>query len=82
MLAHYRSGNNTEVDANEQLSATKTKKYCSPPCGYSCEYDVERYVRDTPLMILGEGHNTIQHNAITEKLVTGEESEHVFDDTG
>ncbi|EUA16281.1 acyl-CoA dehydrogenase, C-terminal domain protein [Mycobacterium xenopi 4042] len=33
--------------------------------GYSCEYDVERYFRDAPLMIIGEGTNEIQRNVIT-----------------
>lgn len=32
--------------------------------GYSREYDVERYYRDTPLMIVGEGTNAIQKNII------------------
>jgi len=37
--------------------------------GYSCEYDVERYFRDAPLMIVGEGTNEIQRNVITAQLV-------------
>lgn len=37
--------------------------------GYSCEYDVERYFRDAPLMIIGEGTNEIQRNVITAQLV-------------
>lgn len=37
--------------------------------GYSCEYDVERYFRDAPLMIVGEGTNEIQRNVITGQLV-------------
>ena len=32
--------------------------------GYSTEYDVERYFRDAPLMIVGEGTNEIQRNVI------------------
>ncbi|EUA44112.1 acyl-CoA dehydrogenase, C-terminal domain protein [Mycobacterium xenopi 4042] len=36
--------------------------------GYSCEYDVERYFRDAPLMIIGEGTNEIQRNVITAQL--------------
>ncbi|MCV7056003.1 butyryl-CoA dehydrogenase [Mycolicibacterium gilvum] len=37
--------------------------------GYSTEYDVERYFRDAPLMIVGEGTNEIQRNVITGQLV-------------
>jgi alkylation response protein AidB-like acyl-CoA dehydrogenase len=37
--------------------------------GYSTEFDVERYFRDAPLMIVGEGTNEIQRNVITRQLV-------------
>ena len=37
--------------------------------GYSTEYDVERYFRDAPLMIVGEGTNEIQQNVIAKQLV-------------
>jgi alkylation response protein AidB-like acyl-CoA dehydrogenase len=37
--------------------------------GYSTEYDVERYFRDAPLMIVGEGTNEIQRNVIAKQLV-------------
>ncbi|TYB46310.1 acyl-CoA dehydrogenase family protein [Actinomadura chibensis] len=37
--------------------------------GYSTEFDVERYFRDAPLMIVGEGTNEIQRNVITSQLV-------------
>ena len=37
--------------------------------GYSTEYDVERYFRDAPLMIVGEGTNEIQRNVIARQLV-------------
>ncbi|OZF40615.1 acyl-CoA dehydrogenase [Rhodococcus sp. 14-2483-1-1] len=37
--------------------------------GYSTEYDVERYFRDAPLMIVGEGTNEIQRNVIVSQLV-------------
>jgi hypothetical protein len=37
--------------------------------GYSTEYDVERYFRDAPLMIVGEGTNEIQKNVIAGQLV-------------
>ena len=37
--------------------------------GYSTEFDVERYFRDAPLMILGEGTNEIQRNVIVRQIV-------------
>ena len=37
--------------------------------GYSTEYDVERYFRDAPLMIVGEGTNEIQRNVIAGQLI-------------
>ncbi|MGX1766948.1 acyl-CoA dehydrogenase family protein [Dietzia sp. NPDC055343] len=36
---------------------------------YSTEFDVERYFRDAPLMIVGEGTNEIQRNVIAAQLV-------------
>jgi alkylation response protein AidB-like acyl-CoA dehydrogenase len=37
--------------------------------GYSTEFDVERYFRDAPLMIIGEGTNEIQRNVIIRQLI-------------
>jgi len=37
--------------------------------GYSTEFDIERYFRDAPLMIVGEGTNEIQRNVIVRELV-------------
>jgi alkylation response protein AidB-like acyl-CoA dehydrogenase len=37
--------------------------------GYSTEFDVERYFRAAPLMIVGEGTNEIQRNIIAGQLV-------------
>ncbi|MGV0646666.1 acyl-CoA dehydrogenase family protein [Mycolicibacterium sp. XJ2546] len=37
--------------------------------GYSTEFDVERYFRDAPLMIVGEGTNEIQRNVIAGQLI-------------
>ncbi|GAA1928739.1 acyl-CoA dehydrogenase family protein [Streptomyces durmitorensis] len=37
--------------------------------GYSTEFDVERYFRDAPLMIVGEGTNEIQRGVIASQLV-------------
>jgi alkylation response protein AidB-like acyl-CoA dehydrogenase len=38
--------------------------------GYSTEFDVERYFRDAPLMIVGEGTNEIQRNVIAAQLIS------------
>ncbi|MGH9056234.1 MAG: acyl-CoA dehydrogenase family protein [Acidimicrobiales bacterium] len=37
--------------------------------GFSREFDVERYFRDAPLMILGEGTNEIQRNVIAGQII-------------
>jgi alkylation response protein AidB-like acyl-CoA dehydrogenase len=37
--------------------------------GYSTEFDVERYYRDAPLMVVGEGTNEIQRNVIVKQLI-------------
>lgn len=37
--------------------------------GYSTEFNVERYFRDAPLMIIGEGTNEIQRNVIVRQIV-------------
>jgi alkylation response protein AidB-like acyl-CoA dehydrogenase len=36
--------------------------------GYSTELPLERYFRDAPLMIIGEGTNEIQRNVIARRL--------------
>jgi alkylation response protein AidB-like acyl-CoA dehydrogenase len=37
--------------------------------GFSPEFDVERYYRDAPLMVVGEGTNDIQRNVIIRQLI-------------
>jgi alkylation response protein AidB-like acyl-CoA dehydrogenase len=37
--------------------------------GYTQEFPVERYYRDAPLMIIGEGTNEIQRLVIARQLV-------------
>ncbi|MFD7668504.1 acyl-CoA dehydrogenase family protein [Streptomyces sp. NPDC059788] len=37
--------------------------------GYSTEFDVERYFRDAPLMIVGEGTNEIQKDVIVRQMM-------------
>jgi alkylation response protein AidB-like acyl-CoA dehydrogenase len=38
--------------------------------GYSTEFEVERYFRDAPLMIVGEGTNEIQRDVIMRQLIS------------
>ena len=73
------------LDAGERadLEAGMAKLFASETCmrvtldalrvhggsGYSTELDVERYFRDAPLMIVGEGTNEIQRALITRALV-------------
>ncbi|MGY1802889.1 acyl-CoA dehydrogenase family protein [Blastococcus sp. SYSU D00922] len=70
-------------DRRSDLEAGMAKLYASEACmqvaldamrihgaaGYSAELDVERYFRDAPLMIVGEGTNEIQRNVIVRRLV-------------
>ena len=37
--------------------------------GYSTEFDIERYYRDAPLMVVGEGTNDIQRTVIVKSLL-------------
>ena len=37
--------------------------------GYSTEFDVERYYRDAPLMIVGEGTNEVLRNVIAKQAI-------------
>ena len=37
--------------------------------GYTKEFPVERYYRDAPLMIIGEGTNEIQRLVIAKQLI-------------
>ena len=38
--------------------------------GYSTAFEVERYFRDAPLMIVGEGTNEIQRDVIARQLIS------------
>src|SRR6266542_4461003 len=73
------------IDAGERadLEAGMAKLFCSETAmqialdairihggyGYSTEFDVERYFRDAPLMIVGEGTNEIQRTVIVRQLI-------------
>lgn len=75
----------SRFDAGERadLEAGMAKLFASEACleitqaalrihggnGYSQEYRVERYYRDAPLMVIGEGTNEIQRNVIVNQLI-------------
>ena len=46
-----------------------TRSGCTAATATRTEFDVERYFRDAPLMIVGEGTNEIQRNVIARQLV-------------
>jgi alkylation response protein AidB-like acyl-CoA dehydrogenase len=37
--------------------------------GYSKEYNIERYFRDAPLLVIGEGTNELQRIIISRQLI-------------
>ena len=73
----YDSGHRADMEAGmAQLFASDTAMETALNAvrihggyGYSTEFDVERYFRDAPLMIVGEGTNEIQRNVITRQLI-------------
>lgn len=73
----YDSGARADLEAGmAKLFASETAMECAMSAmrvhgaaGYSTELDVERYLRDAPLMIVGEGTNEIQPTVIAERLV-------------
>jgi alkylation response protein AidB-like acyl-CoA dehydrogenase len=79
-LTHYaarRSGERADMAAGmAKLFASETAMEIALNAvrihggyGYSTEFDVERYFRDAPLMIVGEGTNEIQRTVITRQLI-------------
>ncbi|GAC1405088.1 MAG: acyl-CoA dehydrogenase family protein [Candidatus Velthaea sp.] len=59
-----------------KLHATEAAAFCALEAmrihggyGYTKEFDVERYYRDAPLLIIGEGTNEIQKTIIAKQLV-------------
>lgn len=81
-LVHY-AARACESGARADLEAAMAKLFASETAmkialdavrihggyGYSTEFDVERYFRDAPLMIVGEGTNEIQRNVIVRELI-------------
>ncbi|MFI5717600.1 acyl-CoA dehydrogenase family protein [Nocardia sp. NPDC051750] len=73
----YESGQRADMEAGmAKLFASETAMQIALDAvrihggyGYSTEFDVERYFRDAPLMIVGEGTNEIQKNVITRQLI-------------
>lgn len=73
----YESGQRADLEAGmAKLFASETAMKITLDAvrihggyGYSTEFDVERYFRDAPLMIVGEGTNEIQRNVIARQLV-------------
>jgi alkylation response protein AidB-like acyl-CoA dehydrogenase len=74
----YDSGERSDMEAGmAKLFASETAMEIALDAvrihggyGYSTEFDVERYFRDAPLMIVGEGTNEIQRDVITRQLVS------------
>jgi alkylation response protein AidB-like acyl-CoA dehydrogenase len=75
--ARYDSGERSDMEAGMSklfasevcLEVTADAMRVHGGYGYSPEFDVERYYRDAPLMVLGEGTNEIQKNVIARQLV-------------
>jgi alkylation response protein AidB-like acyl-CoA dehydrogenase len=73
----YDSGSRSDMEAGmAKLFASETAMEIALNAvrihggyGYSTEFDVERYYRDAPLMIVGEGTNEIQRNVIARQLI-------------
>jgi len=73
----YDSGSRADLEAGmAKLFASETAMKIALDAvrvhggyGYSTEFDVERYFRDAPLMIVGEGTNEIQRTVIARQLV-------------
>jgi alkylation response protein AidB-like acyl-CoA dehydrogenase len=73
----YESGERADMEAGmAKLFASETAMKIALDAvrihggyGYSTEFDVERYFRDAPLMIVGEGTNEIQKNVIARELI-------------
>src|ERR1700759_2231686 len=73
----YDSGERADLEAGmAKLFASETAMQIALDAvrifggyGYSTEFDVERYFRDAPLMIVGEGTNEIQRNVIARQLI-------------
>jgi alkylation response protein AidB-like acyl-CoA dehydrogenase len=82
-LLTTRAATALDAGGRSDLAAGMAKLFASEAClrvtadairvhggyGYSTEFDVERYYRDAPLMVVGEGTNEIQRNIIIRQLI-------------
>jgi alkylation response protein AidB-like acyl-CoA dehydrogenase len=82
-LLYRRAARLKDAGERADLEAGMAKLFASEMCrevavsairvhggyGYSTEFDVERYYRDAPLMIIGEGTNEIQRLVIARRLL-------------
>jgi len=82
-LLYLRAAQLKDAGERADLEAGMAKLYASEMCrevavdamrvhggyGYSTEFPVERYYRDAPLMIIGEGTNEIQRLVIARRLL-------------
>ena len=80
---NYHAADRYDTGVRADLEAGMAKLFCSEMAakvtldairihgghGYSTEFDVERFYRDAPLMIVGEGTNEIQRTVIARQLV-------------
>jgi alkylation response protein AidB-like acyl-CoA dehydrogenase len=74
----YDSGNRSDLQAGmAKLFATETALFNSTEAmrihggfGYSPEYNIERYYRDAPLLVIGEGTNELQKLIIAKQLIS------------
>ena len=82
-LLTYEAARKRDAGQRVDLEAGMAKLFASEICGevtleamrihggygYIKEYPVERYYRDAPLMIIGEGTNEIQKLVIARRLL-------------
>jgi hypothetical protein len=82
-LMTLRAAAAVDSGGRADLEAAMAKLFASEAClavtadavkvhggyGYSTEFDVERYYRDAPLMVVGEGTNDIQRGVIVKRLM-------------
>jgi alkylation response protein AidB-like acyl-CoA dehydrogenase len=82
-LLVYQAAAKKDSGQRSDLDAAMAKYYASEVCqeiamdairtlggyGYVKEYDVERYYRDAPLMIVGEGTNDVLKNVMIRQMI-------------
>src|SRR5262245_16629065 len=80
---NYYAADSLDSGGRADMEAGMAKLFCSEMAakvcldairihgghGYSTEFDVERYYRDAPLMIVGEGTNEVLRNVIVKQAI-------------